>query len=202
MPASTCRRCIRPARRRRRTAGPRTPSSRPPKPATRPASRSASASARPPTSVDTAGAFFHVVRRRAGRRQGQHHGQVRRGAPGARILRQGSRSSFRRMRRPGTTPRTTSGWSRAGRADHEPAERLGGRQARRAAGRRAVLDARHAVGPEGPLRAVPAVLLGHLELRARTSRRRRACWCICRSRRRSRSWWRRAAATTCRPSPS
>ena len=28
-----------------------------------------------------------------------------------------------------------------------------------------LLDARHAVGPEGPLRAVPAVLLGHLELR-------------------------------------
>ena len=62
-----------------------------------------------------------------------------------------------------------------GRADHEPAERLGGRQARRAAGRRAVLDARHAVGAERPLRAVPALLLGHLELLARTSRRPRAC---------------------------
>ena len=34
---------------------------------------------------------------------------------------------------------------------------------------------------EGPLRAVPAVLLGHLELLARTSRRRRACWSTCRS---------------------
>ena len=46
-----------------------------------------------------------------------------------------------------------------GRADHEPAERLGGRQARCAAGGGAVLDARHAGGPEGPLRAVPALLL-------------------------------------------
>ena len=53
---------------------------------------------------------------------------------------------------------------RQGRADHEPAERLGRRQARRAAGRRAVLDARLPVGPERPLRAVPALLLGHLEL--------------------------------------
>ena len=51
-----------------------------------------------------------------------------------------------------------------GRADHESAERLGGRQARRAEGRRAVLDARLPGRPEGPLRAVPAVLLGHLEL--------------------------------------
>ena len=33
------------------------------------------------------------------------------------------------------------------------------------AGRRAVLDARHAVRAEGPLRAVPAVLLGHLGVR-------------------------------------
>ena len=51
-----------------------------------------------------------------------------------------------------------------GRADHESAERLGRGQARRAAGRRAVLDPRHAGRAEGPLCAVPAVLLGHLEL--------------------------------------
>ena len=47
---------------------------------------------------------------------------------------------------------------RQGRADHEPAERLGGRQARRAEGRRAVLDARHAGGSERPLRAASALL--------------------------------------------
>src|SRR5436190_15767326 len=52
---------------------------------------------------------------------------------------------------------------RARRPDHESAERLGGRQARCAAGGGAVLDARDAGGAERPLRAVPAVLLGHLE---------------------------------------
>ena len=54
-----------------------------------------------------------VVRRRSGRRQGQHHGQDRRRAPGARILQEARRSSCRRMRRPGTTPPTTSIWSPA-----------------------------------------------------------------------------------------
>ena len=45
-----------------------------------------------------------------------------------------------------------------------PAERVGGRQTRRAAGGRTVLDPRHADRSEGTLRAVPALLLGHLEL--------------------------------------
>src|SRR5712691_13283462 len=54
---------------------------------------------------------------------------------------------------------------RQGRADHESAKRLGGRQARCAEGRRATLDSRHAVGSEGTLCTVPAVLLWHLELR-------------------------------------
>ena len=53
---------------------------------------------------------------------------------------------------------------RQGRDDHEPAERLGGRQARRAAGRRAMLDPRLPGRTEGPLRALPALLLEHLEL--------------------------------------
>ena len=57
-----------------------------------------------------------VVRRRAGRRQGQHHGQDRHGPAGARILREARASSCRRTRRPGTMRRTTSGWSRAGAA--------------------------------------------------------------------------------------
>ncbi len=51
-----------------------------------------------------------------------------------------------------------------GALDHEPAERLGRRQARCAAGRRELLDAWHAGRTEGPFRTVPAVLLGHLEL--------------------------------------
>ena len=52
-----------------------------------------------------------------------------------------------------------------GLADHEPAERLGRGQARCAAGSRTVLDARHALRAGRALRAVPALLLGHLELR-------------------------------------
>ena len=52
---------------------------------------------------------------------------------------------------------------RQGRADHEPAERLGGRQARRAAGCRAMLDPRLPGRTEGPLRALPALLLEHLD---------------------------------------
>ena len=89
-----------------------------------------------------------------------------------------------------------------GRADHEPAERLGGRQARRAASRRAVVDARHAgSGPKG--RFTPFLpTSGASGASARTSRRPRACSCICRSRRPSRRWWRPATASTCRPSPT
>src|SRR6266702_3111489 len=36
---------------------------------------------------------------------------------------------------------------------------------------------------------------------ARTRMRQKACWCISRSRRQSKSWWLQAAATTCRRSP-
>ena len=74
-------------------------------------------------------------------------------------------------------------WLVSGRGvdDHEPAERLGGRQARRAAGRRAVLDARLPVRAEGPLRAVPAVLLGHLELQQEQVGGEEPAACICRS---------------------
>ena len=51
---------------------------------------------------------------------------------------------------------------RQGRHDHEPAERLGGGQARRPAGSRAVLDSWLPGRTEGPLRALPRLLLGHL----------------------------------------
>ena len=91
---------------------------------------------------------------------------------------------------------------RQGRADHEPAERLGGRQARRAAGRRAVLDARLARPARRAASRRSCRTSGASGTSARTSRRPRACCRICRSRRRSRRWWRRAAATTCRPSRS
>ena len=51
---------------------------------------------------------------------------------------------------------------RQGRADHEPAERLGGRQARQSAGRRAMLDPWLPGRTEGPLRAVTCRISGRI----------------------------------------
>ena len=87
-------------------------------------------------------------------------------------------------------------------ADHEPAERLGGGQARCAEGRRA------AAGPTACRRARRAVTRrscrtsGASGASARTRRPPRTCCCACRSRTRSRRWWWRAAATICRRSRS
>src|SRR5215831_8301576 len=53
---------------------------------------------------------------------------------------------------------------RQGRADHESAERLGGGQARRTAGRRAMLDPWIPSRSEGPLRTLPPLLLERLEV--------------------------------------
>src|ERR1700753_2339197 len=50
------------------------------------------------------------------------------------------------------------------RDDHESAERLGRRQARRTASRRAALDPRLPGRAERPICTVPALLLEHLEL--------------------------------------
>src|SRR5258708_4526202 len=50
-------------------------------------------------------------------------------------------------------------------ANHERAGRLGGRKARCAADRRAIVAARHAGRPQGALCALPALFLRHLELR-------------------------------------
>jgi ABC-type glycerol-3-phosphate transport system substrate-binding protein len=50
-------------------------------------------------------------------------------------------------------------------ADHESSLSMGGGQARCAAGGREVLDARHAEGRTGPLRAVPAAQSRYLEVR-------------------------------------
>src|SRR5450755_4661995 len=52
-------------------------------------------------------------------------------------------------------------WQRG--PDYEPAERLGRGQARRAAGCRAMLDARLPVRPEGPLCTLPALFLERVE---------------------------------------
>ena len=132
--------------------------------------------------VDTAGAFFQAFGAAAGRRQGQHHGQDRHRAPGARILQEAGAVPAAGCAGLGRRLQQQVAGLRQGRADHEPAERLGGRQARRAAGRRAVLDARLPVGPEGPLRAVPALLLGHLELQQEQVGGQEPAASICRSR--------------------
>ena len=55
-------------------------------------------------------------------------------------------------------------------------------------------------GPEGPLRPGAAVVLGHLEILARTRRRRRAWRCIFGRSARSSSWSPAATAMTSRPS--
>ena len=53
------------------------------------------------------------LRRRARRRQGRHRRQERPGAPGARLLQEADGVPAGPTCRRGTTPRTTSGWSRA-----------------------------------------------------------------------------------------
>ena len=143
-----------------------------------------------------------VVRRPARRRQGQPHRQDRRGAAGARILQEADRVPAAGRRGLGRRLQQQMAGLRQGRDDHESAERLGGRQARRAAGRRAMLDARLPGRAEGPLCAVPALLLEHLELLQEQGSRQEPAGAPVASRRRSRRWWRRAAATICRRSRS
>ena len=182
MPASTCRRCIRPAS--------------PPKAddwtldTFLKAAEACHKAGYPfgiglgttSDSVDTAGAFFHALRRRCSstpRARSRSRSDAVRQAldyckrAGA-VLSAGCAGLGRRLQQ------QVAGL-RQGRADHEPAERLGGGQARRAAGRRAVLDARLPGGPEGPLRAVPALLLGHLELRQEQVGGQEPAACTCRS---------------------
>ena len=105
-----------------------------------------------------------VLRGGARRCQREDHGQERSRAPGPRLLR--AACPVLSARCGGLGQRFQQQVADLGprRADPEPSERVGRGKARRAAGCRAVVDARHALGPEGPLRAVPAVLLGHLEL--------------------------------------
>ena len=106
-PASTCRRCIRRARRRRPTPGRSTPCSRPPRPATRPASRSASGSARPRT---TSTPPARSSSRSAPTWSTPRATSRSRPTPCARRSNttRSWRSGCRRTRRPGTTPPTTS----------------------------------------------------------------------------------------------
>ena len=184
-------------RRPRPTTGRSRRSSRRRRPATRAASRSASASARTTDSVDTAGAFFHAHGAMLVDDKGNitvKSDKVRQALEYLKKLAQ-----FLPARRAGLgrcLQQQVAG-GRQRRADHEPAERLGRRQARRAADRRAVLDARLPVGPERSLCAVPALLLGHLELQQEQVGGQEPAAASVDARRRPRRWWRRAPATTC-----
>ena len=104
------------------------------------------------------------LRRAARGREGRDHGQVRGDPPGAR-LHEASRglpaAGRDRVGRRVEQPLADLG---QGGADLQPAERLGRRQARRAQGRGAVLDPPDAGRAQGPVRALPAVQLGHLGL--------------------------------------
>ena len=197
MPASTCRRCIRRARRRRPTAGTTTPTSRPRKPAPRPVSIR-----RGPRPDDRLGRHRGRVLPRFGAELVNAKGDitvktdpVRQATP---VLRQGGQVLSGGCA--GLGRRVEQQVARLGprRADHESAQRLGGCQTRCAAGCRAVLDPWLPDRPEGAFRAVPALLLGRVELLEEHPRRPRACWSTCRRRTPPSGWCRRAAATICR----
>ena len=115
------------------------------------------------------------LRRRGRRCQGQRRREERQRAAGSRILQEadgvpavGRAGLGRRFQQ------QVAGLGQ-GRADHEPAERMGGGQARRAADRRAMLDPRLPGRSEGPLCAVPARISGASGISPRTRRRPRAC---------------------------
>ena len=76
-------------------------------------SRSASASARRPTMSTRAGAIFHGFGAMLVDDKGDITVKTDRGAPGARLLQEADGRSCRPTCRRGTTPRTTSSWSRA-----------------------------------------------------------------------------------------
>ncbi len=115
-------------------------------------------------SVDTAGRDLPVIRRRAGQRQGRYHRQDRRGQTGTRILQEADRRAAHRRTVLGRCLQQQMADLGPRGDDPQSAECLGGRQARRTASRRTVLDARLPIRSEGTFCALPAVLLGRLGL--------------------------------------
>ncbi len=142
------------------------------------------------------------LRRRAGGRQGQHHGADRRGAPGARLQQAARRLPAGGGQRLGQCVEQQVAGRRQGRADLQSAERLGGGQARRAAGRREAVDPRHAERPQGPLRGTAAAVPGPVELFQEQVRRQEPDAPRVDPPGRRKTGRRPARATTCRPSPS
>ena len=202
MPASTCRRCIRPARRPRPTPGRSTPCSRPPRPATRRGNPFGIGLGTTEDNVDTAGAIFQSfgaalvdakgtikVKSDPVRQALEYYKKLAQLLPpDAPAWDNASNNKYLISGKGSLIMNPPSAWAVAKRDAPKVAEQM--------------LDARHAVRPEGPLRAVPAVLLGHLELRQEQVRGQGACCCTCRAARRSRRWSWPAPATTCRRSRS
>ena len=187
------------ARPRPRT-GRSTHSSRPRKPATRPGTRSASASARRRT--------WSIPRARSSDRSGRHSSTPTRRSRSRRDAVRQALDFYKRLR--SVLPARCAVLGRrfqqqvAGggqrRVDHEPAERLGGGQARCAQGGRAIVDARHAGRAQGTLRAVHSQLLGDLELRQEQVGRQEPPRAPVAAIGDREDWWWPAAATTCPPS--
>ena len=102
--------------------------------------------------------------RRHGRRQGQHQDQFRRDARGAGIRQEADGCDSARRLRLGRCRQQPLAHFRQGVGHHEPAERLGGRQARQPESGGELLDASDAARPQGPLRRAAAAILRLVEL--------------------------------------
>ena len=122
------------------------------------------------------GALFLAYGARADGCQGQHHRQVGRGAPGARVRQAAGRLPARRTP-PAWDDASNNKWLISGKGAliFNPPSAWAVGQARCAAGRGEVLDARLPQGTEGPVQSDPAALLRHLELLQEQGRRPRAC---------------------------
>src|SRR5580700_10626127 len=100
-----------------------------------------------------------LLRRGHGRRQGQHQGQLRRDPRGARIHEEADGGEPAGSLCLGRRRQQSLADFRQGLQHHEPAERLGGRQARQSDRGGELLDPSDAEGPEGPLRRPTAAVL-------------------------------------------
>ena len=146
------------------------------------------------------GRDVRCVRRRSGGRQGQHHHRFGQRDGGDGVLPEdgevhaaGRGELGRRLEQPRAD-------LRQGGADLEPAVRLGGGQARCAAGGGGLLDLPESAGTEGPAGAASAVFLGRLVVLAEPERGARRSSSTCRSASRSSRWPPRWPATTSRRS--
>ena len=166
----------------------------------RPASRSACRWVRPATRSTGSAALFNCLRRRVGRRQGQHQDQLRRDPRGAGIPQEADGGESAGGLRLGRCRQQPLAHLREGLGHHEPAERLGGRQARQSEGGGEVLDASDAEGPEGPIRRAASAVLRLVEFsKNKPAGKGTAAAHLAEGIDRA-SWSRRRSATICRRS--